>query len=261
MIKALSLPDFDAPQISYGFFGRKGGVSTGIYASLNCRGGSEDDQKLVAENRKRVCEALGAKPESLLTLYQVHSDEAVLLEKPWKQTARPEADAMVTKTKGLALGILTADCAPVLFHGKNAAGEAVIGAAHAGWKGALGGILDETVLMMKRAGALPESVKAMIGPCITQASYEVSQGFYDDFCGYDEENDQFFIPSVKEGHFMFDLPGYCKERLQAAGVSKVVVSGVDTYANEADYFSYRRTTHKGEVDYGGQISVIMIKTA
>ena len=258
MIKALTLSDFDSDGVSYGFFGRTGGVSEGIYSSLNCRAGSSDDKAAVLENRGRVAKTIGVELSNLLTVYQVHGDEAVLLEKPWRQSKRPKADAMVTKTRGVALGVLTADCTPVLFHGKTQQGESVVGAAHAGWKGAIGGILDETVLMMKRAGALPDSIVAAIGPCIAQESYEVGQEFYDHFKSYDEGTIGFFVPSKKDGHFMFDLPRYCVERLAQVGVERVVQSGVDTYANEGDYFSYRRTTHKGEADYGGQISVICV---
>jgi len=147
----------------------------------------------------------------------------------------------------------------VLFMGHNADGRSIIGAAHAGWKGALNGILDETVVMMRRSGALKESITACIGPCITQDSYEVSQEFYDNFVGYDDKNTGLFIPSKKNGHYMFDLPKYCGTRLKAAGVENIILSNIDTYSNENEYFSYRRATHRGEVDYGGQISVIMVK--
>jgi len=259
MIKPLTLPDFDTAGISYGFFGRQGGVSTGLYDSLNCRAGSDDKKENILENRKRVCDALGTNLENLLTLYQVHGDECVLLEKPWRQSKRPKADSMVTKTAGLALGILTADCTPILFRGQNAEGKPVIGAAHSGWKGSIGGIIEETITMMKRAGALPDTITAAIGPTIAQDSYEVGQEFFDHFKAYAERNESFFIPSKKPGHHMFNLPAYVTHRLTEAGIKTILNTNTDTYSNENDYFSYRRTTHAGEPEYGGQISAIMIK--
>jgi len=260
MITALTLPDFNTPDdITYGFFGRQGGVSTGIYDSLNCRAGSDDNKDNILANRKRVCETLGTPLENLLTVYQIHSEECVLLEKPWRQSKRPKADAMVTKTTGIALGILTADCTPVLFHGKNAEGKPIIGAAHAGWKGAIGGILEETITMMKRAGAGLNTIHVAIGPTIAQESYEVGAEFYKHFKDYSDRNEKFFIPSKKDDHYMFDLPAYVTHRLTRAGVTNITNANIDTYTNKSNYFSYRRTTHANEPDYGGQISAIMIK--
>ena len=258
MIQSLSLPDFKTPRVTYGFFGCRGGVSEGIYAQLNGRLGSNDNPAHVAENRRRIANHLGAAPENLLSLYQIHSSNALFAGQPWGAN-RPEADAMVTTVPGLALGILTADCTPVLFYGETAQGVPVIGAAHAGWRGAFSGILEETVALMKEKGAVPDSLRAAIGPCITRRSYEVSEEFYVHFCKEQAENERFFSGAKKPGHHMFDLPGYCAARLRACGLSRVVMSDVDTYANVEDYFSYRRTTHRNEKDYGGQISAIMIK--
>lgn len=255
MVQKYILPDFKPENISYGFFGRQGGVSKGIYESLNCRVGSDDVVEDTAENRRRVCEVIGAEPDHLFLLYQIHSDKVVVAEKPWGM-ARPEADGIVTDQPGKALGILTADCVPVLFSGVKDDGAPVIGAAHAGWKGALGGVLDQTVAKMKELGAV--EIQAAIGPCIAKKSYEISDEFFENFVEADEGNERFFSSARKKGHLMFDLPGYAAMRLSACGVKKVLLSDVDTYSNESEYFSFRRKTHRGESDYGGQLSVIMI---
>ena len=246
-----------SPGTAHGFFGRAGGVSTGIYESLNCGPGSSDAAEAVAENRRRVAAALapGAK---LLSLSQIHSTNVLSLP-AWGGEGRPEGDAMVTALPGLALGILTADCAPVLLADPKAK---VIGAAHAGWKGALGqggqGVLEATLDAMEKLGALRDRISAVVGPCITQANYEVGFDFRDRFLELGLKNRRFFVPSGKEGHYRFDLPGYVAHRLTAAGAGSVEISGVCTYPPENGYFSYRRTTHAGEPDYGRQISAIVL---
>jgi YfiH family protein len=239
------------PSIAHGFFGRTGGVSTGIYASLNCGLGSGDDLAAVQENRDRVA---GRMKGDLVTLYQIHSDKAVSVTSPWHDN-RPEADAMVTATPGIVLGILTADCAPVLF-ADSAAG--VIGAAHAGWKGALGGVVESTLAAMEALGAQRTRIAAAIGPCIAQNSYEVSADFRDHFLASQAGNDRFFILSDRPQHFRFDLENYVVHRLEEAGVGAIEPLRSDTYAAEADFFSFRRTTHRGEPNYGRQISAIAL---
>lgn len=246
-------------QVDHGFFGKTGGVSKGIYNGLNCGPGSYDDPEAVAENRKLVAELMGVAPENLLTLHQVHSNICLAVDEPWPEGLRPEADAMVTDVPGLALGVLTADCAPVLFCGKKEDGSPVIGAAHAGWGGALGGILEATVEKMKARGAKAETIRATIGPAICVQSYEVGDEFVQKFLRHDSENERFFTASVNDGHMMFDLPSYVEQRLRKAGVSQVSDKAVDTYFNEEDFFSFRRSTHRSEPDYGRQISVIVIR--
>ena len=257
-----------ADGIAHGFFGRDGGVSTGIYESLNCGPGSKDVPDAVAENRRRVAAALmpnsasGGEPPQLVSLNQVHSATVLTLpawEAPRREGAardgRPEGDAMVTATPGLALGILTADCAPVLLADISAG---VIGAAHAGWKGALGGVLEATLDAMEKLGALRDRIQAAIGPCITQAHYEVGWDFRDRFLELGLRQRRFFVPSEKEGHYCFDLPGYVAHRLTTAGAGSVEPLGICTYPPENGYFSFRRATHAGEPDYGRQISTIVL---
>ncbi|HUO88649.1 MAG TPA: peptidoglycan editing factor PgeF [Rhizomicrobium sp.] len=239
------------PGITHGFFGRTGGVSGGIYASLNCGPGSGDAPQNVAENRRRVQQALGAR--ALNTLHQIHSPDVVTVTEGW--TRGPQADGMVTATTGIALGILTADCAPVLFADAEAR---VAGAAHAGWKGALAGVLDATVAAMERLGARRARIAAAIGPCISQANYEVGPEFHTRFAAEDARNARFFLPSDRAGHHRFDLEGYVSERLNAAGVDKIARLSACTYARDADFFSFRRTTHRGEKDYGREISAILL---
>lgn len=235
----------------HGFFGRGGGASDGIFAGLNVGLGSDDDRDAVMENRQRVVDSLlpGAK---LATLYQVHSAKVVTLTEAPGFDERPEADAMVTDRPGLLLGILTADCVPVLFHDPKAN---VVGAAHSGWKGAIGGVNEATLAAMDALGASRDTICAVVGPCIAQASYEVDEGFRDRFIADDAANAAFFAAG-SPGHHQFDLEGYVGARLRAAGLGQVTLLGVDTYANEADYFSFRRATHRSEPDYGRQISVI-----
>lgn len=244
--------------VRHGFFGRHGGVSSGIYGSLNCGSGSQDDPAAVAENRSRAAAVLGVSTDRLLSLYQVHSAICLTVTEPFEEGVRPEADAMVTDVPGLALGVLTADCGPVLLTGTKANGSPVIGAAHAGWGGALGGILEATVLAMRELGAIPYSIRAALGPCIGPASYEVSTDFEAPFLEQDVENAHFFRAGRRDGHLMFDLPGYIARRLALAGVERVYITGVDTCADEERCFSYRRATLRGEPDYGRQLSAVVI---
>lgn len=250
---------FSDDAIGHGFFGRQGGVSTGLYSSLNCGAGTRDNPDNIQENRQRVASAIGSSAEKLVTVKQIHSGQCVIVTGPWTVGERPDADAMVTDAPNVALGILTADCGPVLFSGQKADGSPVIGAAHAGWGGALKGILDNTVQAMIAKGAVPESIQASLGPCIGPASYEVSDDFTEPFLKHSENAEHFFKAARKPGHLMFDLPGYIAWRLAQCGVKKVRISGLDTYALENEYFSYRRTTHRGEPDYGRQMSAIVIK--
>ena len=250
----MSAPFVTAPTldgIAHGFFGRRGGVSAGDLASLNCGLGSGDDPALIAENRRRVAQAV--LPDATLTgLYQVHGNHCVIVDESTDLAARPEADALATRTPGLLLGILTADCVPVLFADRDAG---VIGAAHAGWKGALAGITDATLAAMERLGAKRANIAAAIGPCIGRASYEVDDGFVQRFTEADPANERYFAAG-KPGHAMFDIAAYVAARLAAAGVARIAIGGEDTYALPQDYFSYRRACHKGENSYGRQLSVI-----
>lgn len=234
--------------VPHGFCGRAGGVSTGLVAGLNVGFGAEDDPAAIAENRRRAADAVlpGA---VLVSPYQVHSPDAVIVTEPWPMEARPEADALVTDRPGLLLGIVTADCAPVLL-ADNRAG--VIGAAHAGWRGAQGGVVEATVAAMRQLGAEPGRIAAAIGPCIAQASYEVDDGFRAKF---EPDDERFFAPG-RPGHWQFDLESYVAKRLSAAGVGRVSKLGLDTYALEESYFSFRRATHRGEPTYGRQFSLI-----
>jgi hypothetical protein len=240
--------------ISHGFFGRKGGVSSGIFTSLNCGPGSGDDRANVIENRRRVADAL-APDAPLLTLYQIHSAEAVTVTEPWNIGEGPKADAMATNVPGIVLGILTADCAPVLFADAEAR---VIGAAHAGWKGALGGVTDSTIVAMEKLGARRDRISAAVGPCISQANYEVGPEFRERFLESDAMLARFFIPSNRPEHFRFDLEGFVAQRLEAAGFANVERVSACTYAAEEDFFSYRRAAHRDEKDYGRQVSAIVL---
>lgn len=243
-------------KIRHGFFGRQGGVSTGIYESLNCGIGSNDDPDAVNENKARVAEHFSVKPDKLITVSQIHSPDCLYVTEPFPE--RPEADAMVTDVAGLVLGVLTADCGPILFAGEKKDGSPVVGGAHAGWGGALGGVLESTIKEMLNIGAEMETIRAAVGPCIGPASYEVSVGFEAPFLERDPEDERFFKSARKEGHLMFDLPGYIASRLAQAGVRQVAITGHDTCPDEERFFSYRRKTHRGEPDYGRQISAISI---
>jgi polyphenol oxidase len=244
------------PLVRQGFFGRTGGVSTGIFASLNCGPGSGDDLDAVAENRRRALRELSSAPKArLLTVYQVHGAEAVVVTAPWATDSRPRADAMVTKVPGLALGILTADCAPVLLADAEAG---VIGAAHAGWKGALAGVTESAIRAMESLGANRARIAAAIGPCIAQVSYEVSDDFFHTFTAADAENARFFHASDRRDHWRFDLPGYVEARLRDSGIESIETVAACTYAQEAEFYSFRRATHRGETDYGRQLSAILL---
>jgi len=251
----ITLGALDADGIRHGFFTRDGGVSGGIFASLNCGFGSGDDESNVAENRRRVAAALGLPPDRLVTCNQFHSAEAVAVERPWRREDRPRADAMVTRTPGIALGILTADCAPVLFADPDAR---VIGAAHAGWRGALGGVLEAAVRAMVALGAARERIAAGIGPCIGRASYEVGAEFPAPFLAADSGNADFFVSAARAGHFLFDLSGYVAQRLERLGLAGIERTGGDTAAEPARFFSYRRACLRKETDYGRELSAICL---
>jgi len=237
----------------HGFLTRRGGVSTGLFASLNVGLGSSDVSAAVQENRGRAVAAV-APGAALVTLHQVHSATVIPVTAAFADDARPQADACVTATPGLALGIFTADCAPILLADAEAG---VIGAAHSGWKGALADIGPATVAAMVALGAHADRIVAAIGPTIAQRSYEVDSAFRDRFCATDPAHDAFFRAG-KPGHAQFDLEGFIAARLAAAGVRTVVAMGVDTYKDAARWFSYRRTTHAGEPDYGRQLSMIAL---
>jgi polyphenol oxidase len=237
--------------VPHGFLGRRGGVSGGFYTSLNVGLGSNDDRAAVTENRHRAVDAVmpGAQ---LVTLHQVHSAEVVTATAPWPDEARPHADGVVTAQPGLLLGILTADCVPVLFADVE---RRIIGAAHAGWKGALGGVTDNIITAMIALGARRDSIVVAIGPCIGRASYEVSDDFARAFETANPANERFFTAG-KAGHHYFDIEAYVIHRLSIAGISRIDPLGIDTYADASHFFSYRRTCHAGEKDYGRQISLI-----
>ena len=237
--------------IAHGFLGRRGGVSTGLHAGLNVGIGSDDDAEAVTENRRLATEAVlpGAR---LLTLYQTHSANVVRALTAFDD--RPEGDALVTDRPGLALGILTADCTPVLLADREAG---VVGAAHAGWKGAIGGVTDATIAAMEKIGARRDRIAAAVGPCIARSSYEVDDAFARRFETDDPANERFFAPG-KPGHHQFDLEAYVVHRLANAGLGRIEMLGLDTYADADRFFSFRRATHRGEPGYGRQISIIGI---
>lgn len=243
----------DAKGVAHAFCGRKGGVSSGLFLSLNCGPGSGDDPVLVAENRKRAVKTVYA--QDLNTLYQIHSAEAVIVTAPWTRETAPKADGMATNVKGLALGILTADCAPVLFADP---GAGVIGAAHAGWKGAFGGVIEATVEKMVALGAHPENIIAVVGPAISQENYEVGPEFFDRFVAADANDAEFFDPAPKAAHWHFDLTGYVLKRIANAGITQDDDLADCTYAKESEFFSFRRATHRGETDYGRNLSLIAL---
>ena len=235
--------------VPHGFLGRQGGVSQGAMTGLNVGIGSEDDPAAVEENRRRATEAV-LPGGALVTCYQIHSADCVTVSAPLAE--RPRADALVTNRPGLALGVLTADCAPVLLADAEAG---VVGAAHAGWKGAIGGVTDATIAAMEALGARRDRIAAAIGPCIARASYEVDAAFRRRFEEDDPSNERFFA-DARDGHAQFDLEGYVMQRLALAGVRRIEALGLDTYADEARFYSYRRATHRGEPNYGRQIAII-----
>jgi hypothetical protein len=248
-----------AEGIAHGFFTREGGVSGGIYASLNCGFGSSDDNAAVAENRDRTVAALDATPDRMVTCHQIHSAETVVVgdgdgRAPWRPSDAPKADAMATREAGITLAVLTADCAPVLFAD---AGAGVVAAAHAGWRGAVTGILESTIDAMCGLGARKNSIVAAVGPCIAQESYEVGPEFPAPFLEHDTNASSFFTSGRRADHWQFDLDGYVVARLRDAGLAAVAESPSDTYADEQRFFSYRRSCHHGETDYGRSLSAIV----
>lgn len=252
MITAESLA---LPGIRHGFFTRQGGVSSGVYASLNGGLGSQDSAENVAENRARMAAALDVAPHCLLTAFQIHSPDVAIVETPWPTQKRPRADAIVTRLPGLAIGVTTADCGPILLADPQAR---VIGAAHAGWRGALAGVAEATVAAMEKLGAERSRIRAALGPTIRQANYEVGPDLLARFAADDSANDRFFHPAARAGHALFDLAGYIGARLARAGVRQFEDLGLCTYAEPARFFSFRRTTHRGEPDYGRHVNAIAL---
>ncbi len=250
MIEARSLA---LTGIRHAFFTRAGGVSDGLYSSLNGGIGSRDAAENVAENRARMAAALGVEPRRFLTAFQIHSPEVVVAEAPWTADARPRADAIVTRMRALAIGVTTADCGPVLLADPQAH---VIGAAHAGWRGALTGVNEAAVEAMERLGAARGQIRAAIGPMIRQANYEVGADLIARFAAEDGASSRFFAPAAREGHALFDLGGYIAARLKRAGVGQIEDLALCTYADPERFFSYRRTTHRAESDYGRHVNAI-----
>jgi len=242
------------PGLRHAFFSREGGVSEGIYASLNGGIGSKDVAANVAENRRRMAQQIGVSPDRFLSVHQVHSPDAVVATGPW-QGDRPRADALVTRTEGIALGVTAADCGPILLVDPTAR---VIGAAHAGWKGALTGVLESTIDAMEKLGAERGGIVAAIGPLIRQRSYEVGGEFVERFIDADAENGMFFLPGERNGHAMFDLAGFIRMRLENAGVLMIDDVGIDTYSDER-FYSYRRSVHRKEPDYGRHVHAIVLE--
>ena len=243
------------PGLRHAFFTRDGGVSEGIYASLNGGIGSNDDPANVAENRRRMAEQMGVTPKHFLSVHQTHSPNVVVSTGPWQGPSRPLADAIVTRTEGLAIAATAADCGPILLVDPNAR---VIGAVHAGWKGALTGIVESTVDAMEKLGAERSSIVAAIAPLIRQHSYEVGGEFVERFIEADAENALFFIPAAREDHAMFDLAGFIRMRLENTGVLMIDDIGVDTYSDER-FYSYRRSVHRKEPDYGRHVHAIALE--
>lgn len=256
MIKAPQLAE--KPGIKHGYFTRAGGVSDGIYGSLNIGLGSQDDRARVLENRRRIAQALTIDPARLVSPYQHHSADVITVEEPWEPGRGPKADALVTNRPGLAIAISTADCGPVLFADPQAR---VVGAAHAGWRGALTGILEATVEAMEKLGADRARISAVLGPTISASAYEVGPEFVERFRREAAGSERHFSPSEREGHSMFDLPGFINERLGKAGVGEAADLGLCTYADEERFYSYRRATHRGEDDYGRFMSAIVLSEA
>jgi polyphenol oxidase len=242
------------PGLRHAFSTREGGVSGGVYESLNGGLGSNDDPAHVAENRRRMAAQIGVAPEHFLSVHQIHSPDVVVATGPWPGD-KPRADALVTRTEGIAIGVTAADCGPILLVDPAAR---VIGAAHAGWKGALTGVLESTVAAMEQLGAIRGGIVAAIGPLIRQHSYEVGGEFVERFLDADADNAAFFIPSVRDGHAMFDLAGFIRMRLENAGVLMIDDIGVDTYSDER-FYSYRRSVHRKEPDYGRHVHAIALE--
>ena len=253
MIKAENLAIHKG--IQHAFFSRRGGVSEGIYESLNCGYGSGDDPQKVLANCETAMSKIQSSAKDLLTVHQIHSAKAVPVTMAWSRKDRPKADAMVTDRRGIALGILTADCAPVLFADPV---SGVVGAAHAGWRGSVGGILEATIAAMEKLGAKRKSISVALGPCIRQASYEVGREFKEYFIELKDSHESFFKPAEREHHAMFDLAGFIIDRLRSLDVECIEDTGIDTYPQGEGFFSFRRSTHRGERDYGRELSVIML---
>lgn len=253
MLQARSLAKL--ARVRHAFFTRAGGVSQGVYASLNGGVGSDDAPTKVGENRVRMAAALGVALDHLLTPYQIHSPDVVVVDEPWPGSARPRADAIVTRVAGLAIGVSTADCGPLLLADAEAG---VVGAVHAGWRGALNGVIEAAVDAMERQGAKRARITAALGPTIRQANYEVGPEFVERFLAADCTNARFFKPSPRPGHAMFDLPGYIAARVQRAGIVNFEDLGMCTYAEPARFFSYRRATRLSEPDYGRHINAITL---
>ena len=251
----LTLDALRVDGVVHGFFTRVGGVSSGIYAGLNCGPGSGDDRAYVRQNRRRAKAALGLDVGDLVSLHQAHTPECVTVTRPWPDGEGARADGMATDRANIALGVLTADCAPVLFVDPQAR---VIGAAHAGWRGAVGGVLDSTVDAMTALGAERARIVAGIGPTIGAGSYEVGPEFPEQVNAGPLAADDFFQPAARDGHFLFDLPGYVRARLLRAGVGRAEWIGEDTVPDETRFFSYRRATHRGEGDYGRLLAAIAL---
>jgi len=253
----MSGPPFETARVlagvKHGFFGREGGVSPGIYASLNAGTGSNDDPANVLENRRRIAETFGIERDHLVGVHQIHSATAFCITGPF-EGERPQADALVTTTPGVAISILTADCTPILFADTKAG---VIGAAHAGWRGALGGVIQNTIWLMCEFGAAPENIAAAIGPCIHQSSYEVGPEFEAEFVAADPSFARFFVPGAGD-RLHFDLPGFCASRLEAAGVTQIETLPLDTYAESKRLHSHRRSVHYGTGSCGRNCSVIVL---
>jgi polyphenol oxidase len=242
------------PGLRHAFFSREGGVSEGIYAGLNGGLGSNDDPTNVAENRRRMAQQMGVTPEHFLSAHQIHSPDVVVATGPW-QGDKPRADALITRTEGIALGVTAADCGPILLVDPTAR---VIGAVHAGWKGALTGVLESTIDAMGKLGAERDGIVAAIGPLIRQPSYEVGPEFVERFLDADAENGMFFLPGERDGHAMFDLAGFIRMRLENAGVLMIDDVGTDTYSDER-FYSYRRSVHRKEPDYGRHVHAIVLE--
>ncbi len=251
----IEAPSLALTGIRHGFFTREGGVSGGCYESLNGGIGSRDAAANVAQNRARMAAALGVEPSRFLTAYQVHSPEVAIAETPWTSETRPHADAIVTRMRALAVGVTTADCGPVLFADPHAR---VVGAAHAGWRGALSGVIEATVAAMERLGAARGQIRAAIGPMIRRSNYEVGPDLIARFAADDRASSRFFSPAPRDGHALFDLGGYVAARLERAGVGHIEDLGHCTYADPARFFSYRRTTHRAEPDYGRHVNAIAL---
>jgi YfiH family protein len=254
MLQAQSLTNL--PGVRHAFFTRAGGVSKGIYESLNSGVGSNDKPENVNENRARMAASLGVTADRFLTAYQIHSPTVMVAETPWSAADRPRADAIVTRTPGLAIGVSTADCGPVLMTDPEAR---VIGAAHAGWRGALTGVIEAAIAAMETLGAKRNRIVAAVGPMIRQPNYEVGQDLLDRFVAAEPDNVRFFAPAQRPGHRMFDLAGYVVSTLQHAGIERIEDIGHCTYADPAQFYSYRRATHRAEPDYGRHVNAIVLE--